>query len=338
MFRRKLTTAEEWAIRMNDRADGANPLSEAEREELTCWLVADRDHLKQLKTARLMSQLARRLSPEAVERIVARASAVRSRCSIFDVLKPLLRPPALAGLAVATSCVLVAAILLRSPDYLNRLKNHGEARTDIGQITSYVLPDNSNITIAANSSVQVDFSGLKRTIHLNQGEVYLDVEHDREHPFVVDVGVHQVVVTGTKLNVNYDLAANAVEVAVLEGKINVVRDLPARQDSQAMSAGEVILFPKMGPPVARNLTPEQAAAWRTRQLYFDEARLSEVFTEVNRYAPKPVVANSPEIERLTLTGQFTADDTATLLVSLQKLYGIRSEDQGDRWLLTSDKR
>ena len=159
MFRRKSETAEDWAIRMSDRAEGANPLTDAEREELTRWLVADPDRLKQLKIARLLSRLGRRLTPDAAARLTAQTREIRPRTSIFDGLRPVLRAPALATLALAASCVLLALLLLRTPDQMNRLKNHGEAQTEIGQITSYVLPDNSNITIAANSSVQVDFSG-----------------------------------------------------------------------------------------------------------------------------------------------------------------------------------
>jgi len=233
---------------------------------------------------------------------------------------------------------LFGILFLQQPDNLNHLKNHGAAQTAIGQITSYVLPDNTNMTVAANSAVEVDFSRQKRIIPLARGEVYLDVEHDREHPFVIAInGTHEVVVTGTKLNVNYDPSNNAVEVAVLEGRINVNRHT-AQLESQEMTAGEVILFPEAGAPERRNLTPEQAAAWRVHQLFFDDARLSEILTEVNRYTPKPVVVADPELERLTLTGEFTAGDTATLRVSLQKLYGITAQDLGNQWVLRASRK
>jgi ferric-dicitrate binding protein FerR (iron transport regulator) len=337
MFRRKLNTAEGWAIRLSDRAQAARSLSDTEREELTRWLVRDPERLKQVKMARLISQLGGRLTPAAAERIAARSRKVSSPGWTIDLLRLAVRPAMLGGFAVAASCVVLALVFLRAPDPMNRLRNHRQAQTEIGQITSYVLPDNSNITIAASSSVQVDFSSQKRTIHLTRGEVFLDVEHDRDHPFVIAVGDHEVVVTGTKLNINFDRAENAVEVAVLEGKIDVRRHTPADQDSQEMGVGEVILFPDAGPSVRRNLTPEQAAAWRTRQLYFDDAHLSEVLTEVNRYAAKPVIADSPDVGRLTLTGQFNTGDTATLLVSLQKLYGLTAQDRGDSWHVVGGK-
>jgi transmembrane sensor len=76
------------------------------------------------------------------------------------------------------------------------------------------------------------------------------------------------------------------------------------------------------------------SAWRTRQLYFDDDRLGEVLSEMNRYAPKRLVSNTADIQALTLTGEFAAGDVDTLLFSLQKLYGVAAQDRGDHILLT----
>jgi ferric-dicitrate binding protein FerR (iron transport regulator) len=102
---------------------------------------------------------------------------------------------------------------------------------------------------------------------------------------------------------------------------------------EQVGAGEVVFFPAKGPPVRRNLTPEQAAAWRVRKLYFDSASLGQVLAEVNRYAAKPLVVENQDIERLMLTGQFPAGDVQSVLLSLRQLYGIEARETADRWLL-----
>src|SRR5947209_1215768 len=100
MFRRKLNTAEGWAIRLSDRAQAAKPLSDAEREELTRWLVCDPDRLKQVKMARLINQLGGRLTPAAAERIAARSGKVSSPGWTIDLLRLAVRPAVLGGFAV----------------------------------------------------------------------------------------------------------------------------------------------------------------------------------------------------------------------------------------------
>jgi len=339
MFTEKPNTPEEWIISLSAKEEAGQPLSDSERKQLMEWLVADPNRLKQLKAARLMWQLGRRLPASAAAGIDKPETGKRSayiRWGLLEAFDTLRRPRALAGVALAVSCLL--AVVFLGQQNPNLLKNHSQMRTEIGQISSYVLPDNSDITIGASSSVEVEFSKQHRTLHLNRGEVFLDVEHDRNHPFVIAVGSHEVVVTGTQLNVNYNPTQNAVEVAVVEGSINVLRHTNGRAEMQQMGAGDVFYFPSTGPAVRRTVTPEQAAAWRMRQFHFENARLSEVLTEVNRYTPKPLVADNADVEMLTITGQFVTGDTDTLLFSLEKLYGITAKDQGDRWLLTADQR
>jgi transmembrane sensor len=339
MLTEKPNTPEEWIIRLSAKEEAGQPLSDSERSQLMEWLVTDPERLKQLKTARLMWQLGKHLPASAaagIDRPEKGKGWAYLRWSALETLDTLRRPPALAGVALAASCLL-AVMVMREPD-TNLLKNHSQMRTEIGEISSYVLPDKSDITIGANTSVEVDFTKQHRTIHLNRGEVFIEVEHDRNHPFVIAVGSHEVVVTGTQLNVNYNPTQNAVEVAVVEGSINVVRHNNGRPELQQMTAGDVFYFPSAGPAIRRSVTPEQAAAWRMRQFHFDNARLSQVLTEVNRYTTKPLVADNADVEMLTITGQFVTGDTDTLLFSLERLYGITAKDQGDRWLLTAGEQ
>jgi len=327
----KPKTAEEWIIRLNGR--GAQPLSNDERRDLTEWLVADPQRFKELKMSRLLWQLGGRL-PASAAAGIALPSERPSRFGSFleEIRHGAWARPALAGAAAVALVAMVA--LYRGDDVAGHLKNHAQVQTAIGEISNYTLPDNTSITVGANSSVEVDFSRQTRTIHLVRGEVFLDVAHDREHPFVIAMGGHEVVVTGTQLNVNYDRAEDRVEVAVVEGSINVLRRGGGTDAPQQMAAGDVILFPAAGSPVRRNLTPEQVAAWRTRQLYFDDDRLGDVLSEMNRYAPKRMVSETANIQSLTLTGEFAAGDVDTLLFSLQKLYGVAAQDKGDHLLLT----
>jgi len=310
MSRNEPQTAQDWIARVS-----AGPLSSEEQRALLRWL-GEPDRLSELKASPLLWELETQLPPQTLEGNSTPALPARfSRARIVG------------GMAAAAFAV---AIFFAMPQS-DRLRNHSETQTAVGQISTYVLPDNSNITIGADTFVEVDFSATRRTLHLARGEVYLDVQRNPDVPFVIKMGAKEVVVTGTQLNVNFDKSANALNVAVVEGHINVIYD--GADKPQKMQAGDVISFPATGPGFRRNLTPQQVTAWRTRKLYFDDAPLHEVLASVNRYTPKPLVAGNAEVETLRLTGQFEAGDADTVLLSLRKLYGIEVRDIKDQWLL-----
>ncbi len=331
MFRRTPQTATEWVVRLQ-----AGPLSWWDRRALTRWLAQDPARLKALGEAQALSELAQRLGESGPARqLLAQDLWLHARTS----RRPLgMALPSLAAAAVAAVIIVVVAPWDASP--MSRIEDGGRAQTSVGQIASYMLPDRSQITVAGASAVSLSFSDGRRDVALERGEAFFDVAPDRDRPFVIKAGAHTVTVTGTSFNVNYFAALNEVEVAVLEGTVRVA--FPAlnggADEIREMHPGDVILFPETGAPVRQSLSAQQVAAWRSRKLYFDGANLSQVLAEVNRYAPKPLVSEGAEIDRLMLTGQFSAGDVASVLVSLQQLYGIEAQETAERWVLQKQPR
>jgi ferric-dicitrate binding protein FerR (iron transport regulator) len=150
---------------------------------------------------------------------------------------------------------------------------------------------------------------------------------------VVTAGRHRVTVTGTKFNVR-NLPRNAVEVAVTEGSV-VVTLGEGEEARNVLRAGDVFLFPAAGAPLRRNLTAEEASAWRSGHLHFDDAGLGEVLMAVNRYAAKPIVAGAVDLTGLTLTARISADDTKSFLVILKELFQFEIEEHPDHWRLVA---
>ncbi|MBX7199866.1 MAG: FecR domain-containing protein, partial [Rhodospirillaceae bacterium] len=310
----------------------AGALSPADRSALMRWLAADPARLEELEAMEAIGRMAGHIAGSATARDLLAADWRAHHAARPRPLSRFALP--LAGAALAAG---VAAFLFFPPGASGppRVKDHtGAVETGIGQIANYVLSDQSQITVAANSAVSVDFSSGRRDVSLTRGEAFFDVQHDQARPFVIAVGGRSVTVTGTRFNVNNYADQNELEVAVVEGRVNVsYRTDNGASEVQRMTAGDVILFPASGALVRRNLTPEQAAAWRSRKLYFDSARLDQVIAEVNRYSAKPLVSESRDIEKLSITGQFPAGDVALVLTSLQQIYGIRARETANAWLL-----
>lgn len=325
MFQRYPRTGIAWLVRLNTGA-----LSPADRRALMRWLSAHPDRLQELEAAEALHRQMTGLAGSAIarEQLAADLSAYRA------AQRPFL-PRFVLPLAAAAAAGLVAFTLLpqQDPSDLPRIKNHAGAQTGLGQIARYTLPDKSEITVAANSAVSVEFSGKRRDVALDRGEAFFDVQHDQDRPFVITAGDRKVTVTGTRFNVN-SIGRDELEVAVVEGHVNVSYHAGGGAgEIEQMSAGDVIYFPASGVPVRRALPPEQAAAWRSRKLYFDGAPLAQVIAEVNRYSAKPLVPENQDIMRLMLTGQFPAGDVSAVLFSLRQLYGIEAQETATRWVL-----
>lgn len=331
IFRRLPQTATEWVVRLQ-----AGPLSWWDRRALTRWLAASPEHLKDLEAAQAASELAQGLGASGRARqLLAQDLWMHRRSS--PARRQNFALPLLAATAVA-AVIMVMAAPWNSPS-LPRIEDGGSAQTAAGQIANYELPDRSQITVAGASSVSIAFSGEYRAVALERGEAYFDVTPDRARPFVITAGGHKVTVTGTSFNVNYLAALNEMEVAVVEGAVRVAYPSNATTGEAVaeMRAGDVILFTPAGPVLNRNLSPQQVAAWRSRKLYFDSANLSQVLAEVNRYASKPLVTETQDIDRLILTGQFPAGDVESVLMSLRQLYGIEAQETSERWVLVRNQ-
>lgn len=322
------TSASEWVVRAN-----SGPLSWRDRRAFARWLAEDPRRPQEIEEARATWRAAGALATSQV----AHEYLADSLRTVAPSSKsgPVLIAPRIAlpfGLAVAACTALIVMLVPDGGRQGQRLAEDADVSTNVGQIERYLLPDESSVTIGAKAVVHVAFVDGAREMELDQGEAFFEVMHENDRPFVVNAGSHEVLVTGTKFNVDYNSSEDSLEVAVSEGSVNVT--VPRGENSGAVvrvKAGEVMLFPAAGPPARRNLTPAQASAWRSRMLYFDDARLSDVVTEVNRYARKPLNLSSEDLARLRLTGQFRTDDTRELRFVLQELFGIEARDSAGQW-------
>jgi transmembrane sensor len=326
IFRRTPETATEWIVRLN-----AGPLSWWDRWALNRWVAASPKHLEELEAAQALNEIAQSLagSPVARQSLAQALAAYPAPLARHGFALPSLTAAAVAAMIM----VMVAPWNVPS---IPRLADQSQARTGIGEITDYILPDRSQVTVAGDSTVSVAFTDSQREISLEKGEAFFDVQPDDRRPFVITAGARKVTVTGTSFNVNYLAALDEMEVAVVEGAVNVA--FPSLSgggdETETMRAGDVILFPSTGRPlIRRNLTAQQVSAWRSRKLYFDAANLGQVLSEVNRYSTKPLISETRDIDRLMLSGQFQAGDVESLLISLQQLYGIEAREANGQWVL-----
>lgn len=149
-----------------------------------------------------------------------------------------------------------------------------------GKRTSLTLPDGTEVWL--NSGTILDFpsrfTGSKREINVN-GEIFINVAHNPEIPFVVHAQDMAIQVYGTSFNITAYHDDTKKTVVLVEGKVKI-------ETSDKHTAE---LLPNEKFEIAdRNITKEyvdvsEYISWTKGILEFDETPVSEILKKIGRY-------------------------------------------------------
>ncbi|MBS0419900.1 MAG: FecR domain-containing protein [Proteobacteria bacterium] len=242
----------------------------------------------------------------------------------------------LVGAAIAACVVLTLTAALLLHDSLGRQ----HYRTDIGEQRSLTLADGSQVQLNAHSQLTAKVNRTVREIRVEDGEVLFHVAKDPKHPFRVHTPQATIEAKGTEFNVR--VSNGKTVVSLLEGRVLVTRNGPGQQSSTAGEAG-VMLSPgqqmsvadRAGElPIARSTDVAAAVAWTHHRLVFDDATLSEVIEEFNRYNREPFVIHDAALGRMRITASFDSNSAQTFAESLAAAGGLRAVRQSSgEWLI-----
>jgi len=331
--------ATDWYVRHREGS-----LTAAQKEEFLQWLRASLQHTSEyLAIARLSGSLRAAVAELKLDpaRLMEQIQGESHEAPVW--LKPMSpRPPdrlksrnylriALVPLTVVVLLGASALYWLTAPGFAGLPRSitvaHGEQRT-------VQLSDGSVAHINANSQLRVRFSHAQRLVELDQGEAMFDVAHDTTKPFRVLAGSTEVTAVGTEFDV-YRRSSQEVTVTVVQGKVDVVdHDVhftPAVRGTNNVTppavrvvAGQqlhviAVRNPATRPALAAEPVDVRAAtAWIRREVVFEGRPLREVTAEFNRYTPKPIDIEDPELSDLQVSGAFNAYDTDSFLAFLRQ--------------------
>jgi transmembrane sensor len=95
----------------------------------------------------------------------------------------------------------------------------GVYKTDVGEQRIVRLEDGTRVSLNSSTKIVVRLSNMQRHVTLARGEAYFEVAHNRQRPFIVTAGDHDVTAVGTAFMVRFDSGNTAV--TLLEGKVTV---------------------------------------------------------------------------------------------------------------------
>lgn len=321
-----LEEAGEWIAKM-DRG-----MSDAELQALKVWMKADEQHTQIfLEMARLWDKMS---VLEALTDVVTDTQK-HSQTKWWQ------------GLAAAF--VLGAALLLISGinvmDMLNGpaiVQTEQLFKTDIGETSEFTLSDNSVLKLNTQSLVKVTYTNNQRVLELEQGELHIDVAHDKSRPLSVYAAGKIIQAVGTAFNVQ--LFNNQLELMVTEGKVLVAEqgttgldllnptEISLPSSSLQLTKGEWSLL--SAPEQLVEKLPlndlNKALSWQQGKLIFRGETLKQAMQEVSRYSGVSFRFSGPELEQIKIAGSYKTNDLNNLLVDLQKNFGIRHQRRGDK--------
>ncbi|WP_199200498.1 FecR family protein [Alkalicaulis satelles] len=206
----------------------------------------------------------------------------------------------------------------------------GEFVTSLGQRSTVVLDDGSRVELNTASRIIVSMEGVERHVRLAEGQALFDVAADPARPFVVEAGNRRITALGTVFDVRVGDAEPSVQVTMLEGLTRVERartappvDGAGEEPSFELSGGEQLIVRPAAAPQRREVDAARVTSWRHGWLVFENEPLSEAVAEMNRYARRNIVLDSPGLADLRVSGVFTAGRSELFIEALQSAYNLR---------------
>lgn len=220
------------------------------------------------------------------------------------------------------------------------IKNHlfyTTYKTNFGETRTIVLTDGSQVTLNANSSLEVprfNFGKKSREVVL-LGEANFTIKHlpDHQH-FVVHTNKNfEVVVLGTEFLVNAREVGK--KVVLSKGQVRLLYKEGSTSKQLLMKPGNLVTFDHRGHvSLAQTLKPQDYISWKDHRFVFDGTTLAEISTLfVQNYGMKLQIPDKA-LASWTISGAFTAHSAEELIETIASASDLSYQQRGDTIIIT----
>ncbi len=210
-----------------------------------------------------------------------------------------------------------------------------EIKTLDNERKAVTLPDSSQVWLNENSRLAFDANFVQRQVNL-VGEAFFDVERIVDRPFEITSGDATVTVLGTSFNVRAYEGEEKVEVTVKTGKV-ALTSRKAKQSIAPLAPGQTGVYLKKEEKVElATIEQENADAWKTQKLVFDDEKLMYVVAALERYFDVEIEAANPALLECnyTTTTAFDQPNLEDILTLIGTTIGFEFSKTEGRYLLS----
>ncbi|KQB99791.1 FecR family protein [Pedobacter sp. Hv1] len=248
--------------------------SEDENTIVNDWLLENPENVAQFAQLEKIWNASKQLAAKSEVNEEQAWLKFKAKADALPAAQTIVKPLKRNNLWLRIAAVLVVAIASWSLYTVLMPAKYIEV-VSTNEVLNKTLPDGSALTI--NKNTQISYAKnfkTNRNIRLKEGDVFFDVAHDKQHPFVIDVDNVDVEVVGTSFNIKH--RKENTEIVVETGIVKVkLGDQEIR-----LIKGEKLLIS----PATKQLIKEQ----NTDQLY-------------NYYRTKLFIANNTPLQKLVAT-------------------------------------
>ncbi len=200
------------------------------------------------------------------------------------------------------------------------------------------LADQSKVWLNAGSSIRypVAFPGDERKVEIT-GEAYFEVATLRlrsgQHAkFIVSKGSMNVVVLGTRFNVNaYDNEEN-IKVTLLEGSVKV----QSEKGEKTIKPGQQAVLSEANIKVMNDVDLEQVMAWKDGKFVFNNTNIQMIMRQMERWYDLDATRyESEEVKKWEFNGEISRYNNASkILQLLEKTGSVKFKVEGKKITVT----
>jgi len=236
--------------------------------------------------------------------------------------------------ATVSVVVIGTAMLMRHPAWTSTVPDVVVLTTSRAEDREVSLSDGSQVTLGAQSRLDVDMTSTARNVAVDSGEAFFKVAHETR-PFVVRAGNGTITALGTAFNVRAH--EGRVVVTVTEGRVKVTDRAGNEGGAEAVTylgAGEQMTYERVTKAV-RAVDPTIATAWRSGRLKYLNEPLRFVIPDVARYTRRQIIVADSSVGEMLYTGTVLPGELDDWLTSVSRAFPVDVQRTSDAIVLKS---
>ncbi|WP_016778781.1 FecR family protein [Anaerophaga thermohalophila] len=216
------------------------------------------------------------------------------------ILHPFLKYAAIILLAFLAGGASVFMFWSNAPFYAS---DYNEVVVPDGETAEVILSDRTHVWLNSGSSLKYPsaFENKIRRVELS-GEAYFKVEKNEQKPFVVATSHLNVKVLGTSFNVEAFDASKAINVTLVDGKVNienkggdVLAELNPNEKAAFDRSSNVLR-------VEKKVDTKMLTSWKEGIIYFEDQRLDEITKRLEHWFNLKIVFLDTSLKEVRYTG------------------------------------
>ncbi len=241
------------------------------------------------------------------------------------------RPRWIAPAAIGAAAALVAAGLavVMLPDIPGLPRQNVAYAAPAGQARAVSLADGSHVDLSPGSRIRVQFDASSRQLFMERGEALIQVGRDPRRPLSVLAGDLRIRDIGTQFDVA--LRPARVSVTVVSGMVSVSPDAVGSPRGTVTVASGQQFVETPGTELGKVVQTDPAAvlAWRGGFLAYQDAPLSDVVADINRYFGAHVTLADAATGARRFSGVLKAENLDATLRRLSVLLALPVVRRGE---------